>query len=431
MEVEGFEPPHEEEAPVRRSVRTHRAPERLCLNVEVGDHSLGDLNEPTNYKAAMLDTESNKWCLVDLPHDCKTVGSKWLFKKKTDMDGNVHTYKARLVAKGFTQLYGVDYEETFKMDTSKRGYIPMQERLDLNKTQGASTPGEVKQAEYIAASEAEMEAVWIRKFISGLGKDIQKRTKNKAKNDKMGTRNCEKAVKDKAKANAKRTRKVKVNKSTQQKLSSQNTVPYHLDLCKNVIGEGVYPVVEATNLYYGGADIAGIHTLPIYSLFQSRGGKTLQWALSIKTLASVRDGLRGSRWIEMWLCMMSGALQSKVTLARGVLGWLKWCIVVDKTKADGAVIQVEAKRLLQKVSLKKNDLLDMLLPHIERFAPIPTRRDLLEYDRREGRVVSRRYSDDMDYRETSPRHGRDNKDYDNKRIRYESVGDFSVINYFR
>nr|GEV99100.1 retrotransposon protein, putative, Ty1-copia subclass [Tanacetum cinerariifolium] len=34
-------------------------------------------------------------------------------KKKTYMDGNVHTYKARLVAKGFTQTYGVDYEETF------------------------------------------------------------------------------------------------------------------------------------------------------------------------------------------------------------------------------------------------------------------------------------------------------------------------------
>ncbi|GJT83179.1 retrotransposon protein, putative, ty1-copia subclass [Tanacetum coccineum] len=53
------------------------------------------------------------WVLVDLPPNCKTVGSKWLFKIKTDMDGNVHTYKARLVAKGYTQLYGVDYEETF------------------------------------------------------------------------------------------------------------------------------------------------------------------------------------------------------------------------------------------------------------------------------------------------------------------------------
>ncbi|GJU22170.1 retrotransposon protein, putative, ty1-copia subclass [Tanacetum coccineum] len=39
-------------------------------------------------------------------------GSKLIFKKKTDMDGIVHTYKARLVAKGYTQFYGVDYEET-------------------------------------------------------------------------------------------------------------------------------------------------------------------------------------------------------------------------------------------------------------------------------------------------------------------------------
>ncbi|GJY98775.1 putative retrotransposon protein [Tanacetum coccineum] len=36
-----------------------------------------------------------------------------LSKKKTSMDGNIHTYKARLVAKGFTQTYRVDYEETF------------------------------------------------------------------------------------------------------------------------------------------------------------------------------------------------------------------------------------------------------------------------------------------------------------------------------
>ncbi|GKC17596.1 retrotransposon protein, putative, ty1-copia subclass [Tanacetum coccineum] len=130
MEVEGFEPPQEEEIPIRRFERSRRVPNRLCLNVEAEEHSLGDLNEPTSYKAAMLDSESNKWIdsinaeiqsmmdnmvwvLVDLPPGCKTVGSKWIFKKKTNMDGIVHTYKARLVAKGYTQLYGVDYEETF------------------------------------------------------------------------------------------------------------------------------------------------------------------------------------------------------------------------------------------------------------------------------------------------------------------------------
>ncbi|GKA80040.1 retrotransposon protein, putative, ty1-copia subclass [Tanacetum coccineum] len=59
--------------------------------------------------------DNEVWDLVDLPPNDKTVGSKWLFKKKTDMDGAVHTYKALLIAKGFTQTYGVNYEETFSL----------------------------------------------------------------------------------------------------------------------------------------------------------------------------------------------------------------------------------------------------------------------------------------------------------------------------
>ncbi|GJY48362.1 retrotransposon protein, putative, ty1-copia subclass [Tanacetum coccineum] len=306
MEVEGFEPPQEEVVPVQ------------------SDKWLDAIN------AEMQPMKDNQvWCLVDLPPNCKTVGSKWLFKKKFDMYGIVHTYKSCLVAKGFTQTYGVDYEEMFlpvadirairiliaiaaiydygiwqmdvktaflngyldediymvqpegfidprhprkcfaikdlgegtfilgikiyrdrlkrliglsqsaymdkilkifRMDTSKRSYIPMQEKLDLNKTQGASSPEEVKhmflvyggnpeaklrvdcycdagfetdrddiksqtryvfvlnggavdwksykqstttmspiEAKYIADSEAAMEAIWIRKFISGFG----------------------------------------------------------------------------------------------------------------------------------------------------------------------------------------------------------------------------------------------------------------------
>ncbi|GJU95662.1 retrovirus-related pol polyprotein from transposon TNT 1-94 [Tanacetum coccineum] len=100
QEVEGFgPPPQEEEIPIRRSERTRRVPNCLCLNVEVKEHSLGDLNEPTSYKAAMLDAKSNKWIdamnaeiqsmmdnkvwvMVDLPPGYKTVGSKWLFKKR-------------------------------------------------------------------------------------------------------------------------------------------------------------------------------------------------------------------------------------------------------------------------------------------------------------------------------------------------------------
>ncbi|GJU54337.1 retrotransposon protein, putative, ty1-copia subclass [Tanacetum coccineum] len=107
-------------------------PDRLCFNVEVEEHNLGDLNEPANYKAALSDPEFEKWLvamnaemqsmydnkvwrLVVLPPNAKVVKSKRIYKKKTDMDGKVHIYKARLVAKGSTQTYGVDYEETFSL----------------------------------------------------------------------------------------------------------------------------------------------------------------------------------------------------------------------------------------------------------------------------------------------------------------------------
>nr|GFC68856.1 retrotransposon protein, putative, Ty1-copia subclass [Tanacetum cinerariifolium] len=60
MKVEGFKPPQEEVVLARRSVRTHRALDYLCLNVEVEEHSLGDLNEPNNYKVALLDLKSDK-----------------------------------------------------------------------------------------------------------------------------------------------------------------------------------------------------------------------------------------------------------------------------------------------------------------------------------------------------------------------------------
>nr|GEX79318.1 retrotransposon protein, putative, Ty1-copia subclass [Tanacetum cinerariifolium] len=122
--------PQSDIVPIRRSTRTRRAPDRMCLYIDAEEHELGDLGEPANYKVALLDPEFEKWLnvmnvemqsmkdnevwvLVELPPNGKTIGSKWLFKKKTDMDGVVHTYKARLLAKGYTQTPGIDYEKTF------------------------------------------------------------------------------------------------------------------------------------------------------------------------------------------------------------------------------------------------------------------------------------------------------------------------------
>ena len=57
--------------------------------------------------------EKKVWTLVDLPDDRQAIENKWIFKKKTNADGNITVYKARLVAKGFRQVQGVDYDETF------------------------------------------------------------------------------------------------------------------------------------------------------------------------------------------------------------------------------------------------------------------------------------------------------------------------------
>ena len=53
------------------------------------------------------------WSLVEAPKGVKSIGCKWIDKRKTRLDGKVETFKARLVAKGYTQKKRIDYEETF------------------------------------------------------------------------------------------------------------------------------------------------------------------------------------------------------------------------------------------------------------------------------------------------------------------------------
>jgi len=122
----------DENTSIRRSSKTRKEPERYLWNLEGAEVLVvADSNDaPANYKSAIADIESAKWLeamnaemqsmrdnqvwdLVELPLDSRAIGSKWLFKRKPDMHGKVHTYKARLVAKGYTQIEGIHYEETF------------------------------------------------------------------------------------------------------------------------------------------------------------------------------------------------------------------------------------------------------------------------------------------------------------------------------
>ncbi|KAG8501099.1 hypothetical protein CXB51_003178 [Gossypium anomalum] len=142
-----------ETQPPRRSLRECHAPERYEFLITThGDVLLIDQDEPRTYQEAVASLDSEKWLeamrsemdsmyenqvwtLVDPPKGVKPIGCKWVFKKKTDMDGNVQTYKGRLVAKGFHQIHGVDYDETFSPMDVKTAFLNGKLEEDVYMTQ--------------------------------------------------------------------------------------------------------------------------------------------------------------------------------------------------------------------------------------------------------------------------------------------------------
>ncbi|KAK1609968.1 hypothetical protein QYE76_033641 [Lolium multiflorum] len=101
---------NEEATEPRRSTRERATPDWYdpCLSVMIVDNNDED---PAMYEEAMMSPDSNKWqeamksemgsmydnkvwTLVDLPDSRKAVENKWIFKRKTDADGNITVYKA-------------------------------------------------------------------------------------------------------------------------------------------------------------------------------------------------------------------------------------------------------------------------------------------------------------------------------------------------
>ena len=83
-----------------------------------------DHDEPTNYEEAMMSPDSAKWLeamksemgsmyenkvwtLVELLDDRQALHNKWIFKKKTDADGNVTSTKLDLSRKVFGKFKGL------------------------------------------------------------------------------------------------------------------------------------------------------------------------------------------------------------------------------------------------------------------------------------------------------------------------------------
>ena len=56
---------------------------------------------------------NSAWEIVPRPEGKSMVGSRWIYKVKQATDGSIKKYKARFFSQGFSQIEGIDYEETF------------------------------------------------------------------------------------------------------------------------------------------------------------------------------------------------------------------------------------------------------------------------------------------------------------------------------
>jgi hypothetical protein len=77
-------------------------------------HSLSDLSWVNAMHEELENFERNHvQTLVEPPRDVNVIGTKWVSKNKQGEDGEIVRNKARLVAQGFSQVEGLDFEETF------------------------------------------------------------------------------------------------------------------------------------------------------------------------------------------------------------------------------------------------------------------------------------------------------------------------------
>ncbi|KAL8092455.1 hypothetical protein AgCh_034658 [Apium graveolens] len=103
-------------------VKTRSATQNECLY-----QNLLSKEEPKKLEDALKDEDwvmamqeelneferNEVWKLVPRPKNRSIVGTKWVFRNKTDSDGTIIRNKARFVVKGYSQQEGIDYDETF------------------------------------------------------------------------------------------------------------------------------------------------------------------------------------------------------------------------------------------------------------------------------------------------------------------------------
>ncbi|KAI0992202.1 hypothetical protein K3495_g15984, partial [Podosphaera aphanis] len=117
--------------------RVHPSNRPLAPNNVVNDDecesaliSILEIPEPRSYKEAEYSPywaewkkafedemssfhENNVWQVVPRPEGRKIVSGKWVCKVKGNAQSELERFKARYVAKGYSQIQGIDYNETF------------------------------------------------------------------------------------------------------------------------------------------------------------------------------------------------------------------------------------------------------------------------------------------------------------------------------
>jgi hypothetical protein len=89
-----------------------------CYLAQTEPNKVDEALQDESWVSAMHDelhqfTRNDVWTLVPCPAEHNIIGTKWSFKNKIDEHGIVVRNKARLAAQGYTQIEGVDFDETF------------------------------------------------------------------------------------------------------------------------------------------------------------------------------------------------------------------------------------------------------------------------------------------------------------------------------
>eukprot|EP00253_Pinus_taeda_P015415 PITA_15415 len=105
--------------------RQRRSPERytgyMALAgecVETEPYSFEEVVQQPIWVDAMVEeyysiVRNSVWDMVSRPENKSVASSRWLYKVKQAIDGSVEKHKAIFVAHGFSQVEGIDYDETF------------------------------------------------------------------------------------------------------------------------------------------------------------------------------------------------------------------------------------------------------------------------------------------------------------------------------